>query len=331
MIEVASPAPAEAWEQVARADPSATFFQTPAWSRLVANMGLGFSEISVLVRLQDGALTVLPRMQRTRGRFFRQIESVPVGLYGAPVSERPLTAAEGLSLANYYLPSRSAGALIVEAPEKTIDFGVPRKTTTTQTLRWPAGTDAAVIVQGYRKGHRSAVRKAQREGVVAARAVSMDDFLEYHSVYLATLQRWTRQPGTVYSVDFFRGLCRTSEQDPRIRLWLARRDGRLLAGALALHQGEGAAYWHGASTEEGRQGNAGNVAVHAALMDALEMGRTRFDFLPSAGLLDVERFKAGFGAESVEVGIHRFEGSALWRILGGARERMLGRGRGAHA
>jgi CelD/BcsL family acetyltransferase involved in cellulose biosynthesis len=324
MIKVASPAPAEVWEGVGSADPSATFFQTPAWSRLVSNMGLGFTDTSVLVRLQDDALAVLPRMHRTRGRVFRQIESVPVGLYGAPISERPLTAAEMLTLAGYYRPRRSSGALLVEAPHGTIDLGVPRKTMTTQILRWSAGTEAAVIVQGYRKGHRTAIRKAEREGVVVARAASMSDFLDYHGVYLETLQRWTRPPGTLYSAELFRELCTISERDPRIRLWLARRDGRLLAGALAFHQGGGAAYWHGASTEEGRQSNAGNVAVHAALMDSLESGRTRFDFLPSAGLTDVEHFKAGFGPEIVEVGVHHFNGSPLWRFLSAARERVLG-------
>lgn len=324
MIEVASPAPAGAWEEIARADPKATFFQTPKWARLVSNMGLGFKEMSVLVRLQDGALTVLPRMERTRGRLFRQIESVPLGLYGAPVAERSLTAAEFSSLAKYYRPRRSTGALVVEAPGGKMDFGVARTTMTTQVLQWPKGTEGAVIVQGYRKGHRTAVRKAEREGVLVARAASMSDFLAYHGVYLETLKRWTRAPGTVYPAELFRELFTISERDPRIRLWLARRDDRLLAGALAFHQGEGATYWHGASTEEGRQSNAGNVAVHAALMDALESGKTRFDFLPSAGLTDVEHFKAGFGAEIEEVGMHHFDGSPLWRVLNGARERVLG-------
>jgi len=287
-------------------------------------MGLGFTDASVLVRLQDAALAVLPRMHRTRGRVFRQIESVPVGLYGGPLSERPLTAAEMLILADYYRPRRSSGALLVEAPGGSLDLGVPRKTMTTQILRWSAGTEPAVIVQGYRKGHRTAIRKAEREGVVMARAASVSDFLDYHGVYLETHKRWTRQPGTVYSAELFRELCTISERDPRIRLWLARRDGRLLAGALAFHQGEGAAYWHGASTEEGRQSNAGNVAVHAAIMDSLESGRTWFDFLPSAGLTDVEHFKAGFGAEIVEVGMHHFDGAPLWRLLSAARERVLG-------
>ena len=322
MIEVACPAPTGIWGRIAGADPEATFFQTPVWSRLVFSMGRGFREMSRLVRLQDGAQAVLPQMRQTRGMVFSHLESVPVGLYGAPVSERPLTQDELMGLAAFYRPRRSAGAIVVETPGARIDLGVRREAVTTRLLQWPAGTAAAAITQGYRKGHRSAVRQAEREGVRVTRAETVGEFLDYYGLYLATLQRWSRQPALAYPLNLFRSLGESAQGDSRIRLWLARIDDRRLAGALALHHGGNASYWHGASTEEGRRRNAGNAAVNAAIMDAVDVGKTRFDFMPSAGLSDVEHFKSGFGAEEVEVGVHHFEGSPLHKLLAKIRERM---------
>jgi hypothetical protein len=47
----------------------------------------------------------------------------------------------------------------------------------------------------------------------------------------------------------------------------------------------------------------------------VKLGVRTFDFMPSAGLEAVERFKTGFAAESACVGVHHFPGSRLYRMM----------------
>ena len=323
MIVEASPAPSPTWEAIARVDPRATYFQTPGWSMLAARFGLGFEDGSLLVRLGDGARAVVPRMTAPAGGgWFLRFESVPVGCYGAPVAERPLDPGEARALVRLSRGRRCAGGVVVETPGDRLDLGVPRETISTHRLEWAPGTEGTTLLQGYRKGHRAAVRNAERRGVVIRRATSIEDYRTYHAIYLETVQRWDRQPFVLYSADLFATLGALSARDERIRLWLATLDERVLAGALTLHQGGNASYWHGASTMEGRGCNAGNLVVHAALIDAVEQGRTCFDFMPSASLSEVAQFKAGFGAISVEVGVHSFPGATAYRLLSGLAGRV---------
>ena len=286
-------------------------------------MGAGWRDTSIEVVFRDGVRALVPRLSRPVARgLFRQLEASPPGVYGAP-----LVKGEGLSrdqwraISRLFSGLRISDAVLIESPGREIDFGVRRDVAYSHLLKLAPGETEHDLLRRYRKGHRSAVGSARRHGLVVELVSREEDFKAYHEMYLKTVARWERNPYLVYPLAMFNVLGELARETDGVRLWLVRHGGTLLAGALSLQQGQHAAYWHGASTEEGRERNAGQLAVHAAILDAAGQGVEFFDFMPSAGLEGVQRFKSGFGAEEFPFGIHRFPRSRAYSLL----RRLLGR------
>jgi lipid II:glycine glycyltransferase (peptidoglycan interpeptide bridge formation enzyme) len=178
----------------------------------------------------------------------------------------------------------------------------------------PGDTEDTLLMR-YRKGHRADVLRARREGVEPVRASSVDEIDGYYGMYRETVGRWQRTPYMMYPLAFFHALLARAASGERIRIWLSRHKGQLLAGVVVFVHERHAAYWHAASTEAGRSRHAGHLALHAAILDALKLGVRTFDFMPSAGLKDVEQFKTGFAAQPADVGVHHFPGSRAYRMI----------------
>ncbi len=319
MIADLVPPTAESWDRFCLADPTATFFQTPSWLRVCLAMGAGWRDASLEVAFRDGARVLVPRLSRPAARgLFRQYESVPPGVYGAPLADSlDLSPRHWLAIGRLFRGFRVSNAAVVEPPGREIHLGAHREVGHSHLLRLSPGETEDDLFRRYRKGHRSAVLSARRGRLAAELATREEDFAAYHAMYLETAERWERRPHLIYPPEVFLVLCELARGTQGVRLWLVRRDGDLLAGALVLRQGRKAAYWHGASTGPGREANAGQLAVHSAILDASGRGADVFDLMPSAGLKGVEGFKAGFGAEEVPFGIHRFPESRSYALLRG--------------
>jgi hypothetical protein len=305
------------WKAFCDADPTCTYFQTPSWTELITSIGLGWRDETVLLRFPQGTAAIVPRLARRAGRgMFRGHESVPPGVYGAPVlSGGRLGGTHLASVAHLFQGMRSAGAVLTEVPGQPLDLGVPRRTKTTHLLRFRPGESEETLLARYRKGHRHDVLKARRSGIEASLAGAEADVDGYELLYRQTVSRWQRAPPVVYPPALFHRLHRLAQGGERIRMWLSRRGRELLAGVIVLAHGRHAAYWHAASSDEGREAHAGHLALHAAIVDALNLGVEVFDFLPSAELSAVERFKEGFDAAAVAVGVHLFPASPPYRVL----------------
>jgi CelD/BcsL family acetyltransferase involved in cellulose biosynthesis len=305
------------WKTLCDADPHCTYFQTPSWAELVTSLGLGWRDATVLVRCSQGGEAIVPRLTRRAGAgLFRAHESVPPGVYGAPVVGRGTLGTEQLAMvARLFGGLRSAGAVLTEVPGQPLDLGARRETKTTHLLRFVPGECEETLLARYRKGHRNDVLKARRSGVAAALAACERDIDGYERLYRETVTRWKRAPHLVYPRSLFRRLHVLAQTGERIRIWLSRRGEELLAGVVVLVHGRHAAYWHAASSDAGREVHAGHVALHAAIVDALSLGAQVFDFMPSGGLAAVERFKEGFDAAASAVGVHLFAGSPTYRML----------------
>ena len=86
-----------------------------------------------------------------------------------------------------------------------------------------------------------------------------------------------------------------------IQLWLARFEGKAIAGALVGYFGDTATYLHGASSHEYRHLMA-PYALHWEIMrDARAIGFEKYDFwgIDEKKWPGVTRFKKGFGGEVV--------------------------------
>ena len=100
-----------------------------------------------------------------------------------------------------------------------------------------------------------------------------------------------------------------NKTDPdRLRLYLARHDGRLLAATLWVQMGDHVWYSYGASANEGRELRPSNAIQWKMISDAHEAGAATYDLRGISDTLDPDdplfgliRFKLGTGGEVVEL------------------------------
>jgi len=85
------------------------------------------------------------------------------------------------------------------------------------------------------------------------------------------------------------------------KLYLAKQDGRVLAGILVVQFGDTATYVHGASANEGRSLMAPYLLQWTAIKDAKQAGLKYYDFygVDKTKWPGVSRFKEGFGGQFI--------------------------------
>ena len=104
---------------------------------------------------------------------------------------------------------------------------------------------------------RRNIKKAAKEGVEVTPGDG-DDLKLFHDLYVHTAERDHFTPrGFAYFRTMYDAL---SAEDPdRIRLWLARHDGDLVAATIAIRVGGHAWYSYGASSTEKREVRGSNA------------------------------------------------------------------------
>jgi lipid II:glycine glycyltransferase (peptidoglycan interpeptide bridge formation enzyme) len=164
------------------------------------------------------------------------------------------------------------------------------------------------VLKGMNQQWRRNIKKAAKEGVevVSASTTAGPDLEAFHSLYVHTAGRdgFTPRP-----LSYFRTMVDAlSAEDPdRVRLWLARHDGDLVAATIAIRVGTHAWYSYGASSTEKREVRGSNAVQWAMIQDALAAGAEVYDLRGITDTLDADdpqvgliQFKVGTGGEAVE-------------------------------
>lgn len=150
--------------------------------------------------------------------------------------------------------------------------------------------------------HKKALKKAAREGVTVREASGAGDWREYFAVYETALAHWStlgpeKRTRARYGWDIFRLM--HEEPAPEEKLWLALRDGRIIAGIVCFYwAGRHIVTWHAAALAEYNQFRPNNALYWEIIRDAQRRGFAWFDFNPSGGYEGVVSFKDNFGGET---------------------------------
>jgi lipid II:glycine glycyltransferase (peptidoglycan interpeptide bridge formation enzyme) len=152
---------------------------------------------------------------------------------------------------------------------------------------------------------RRNIKKAAKLGV-SVEVGTAADLPAFHALYVETAQRdgFTPRP-LAYFTTMFEALL--AEDPDRIRLYLARHEGTLVAATTWVRVGEHAWYSYGASSNAKREVRGSNAVQWQMIRDALAAGATVYDLRgitegleaddPHLGLI---QFKVGTGGEAVE-------------------------------
>jgi CelD/BcsL family acetyltransferase involved in cellulose biosynthesis len=282
------------WDDLA-ASPGATFFHSRAWAEVLASTFRGWKPSPVVTEFSDGNVALLPLMSKV-GIFGVEIyrESMVPGVYGGPVFLKPPTDEhwDGISSVIQSIPN----LLMIGNPFLSQPRSLPFTATMwTHVLDLSGGIDS--VLRRFRKGHKAAVKAAERSGLEVEIATSPEDISEYFRIYEQTLKRWGRIARGFYPAQLFMNLFSLPGYGENVKLWLAKHNGVVIGGIWVFYHNDHAVYWHGATDTPYLSYHANHLLVTAAIKDSCNKALRWFDFNPSGGLKGVEHFKRGFGAE----------------------------------
>jgi vancomycin resistance protein VanK len=163
------------------------------------------------------------------------------------------------------------------------------------------------LLKGMNQLWRRNIRKAAKEGVevTGGPVVHRDEVKAFHDLYVHTAERdrFTPRPlGYIETMFAVLG----AEDPERIRLYLARHRGDLVAATVMVRVGTHAVYAYGASSTEKREVRGSNACQWAMIRDALAAGCDVYDLRGITPTLDGDdphvglvRFKVGTGGQAV--------------------------------
>ena len=326
---------------------SVSFLQCPSWAEVKAEWGsqsLGwFDEDDTLV----GAGLVLLRQVPKVKKFLAYLPEGPVidwaaddleswlapmvehlrdaGAFGVkmgPLLVRRRWAAGTVKAA----VSDGAAKRLTDVPPDVHDPVADRVTATLSRLGWrePAGDEGFAagqpqfvfqvplegrteeeLLKGFNQLWRRNVKKADKAGVEVSLGTEAD-LPAFHGLYLETAERdhFTGRP-----LSYFQRMwtAMRAEDPDRIRLYLARHEGDLVAATTMVRVGRHAWYSYGASSTAKRDVRGSNAVQWRMIRDAAEAGAAVYDLRgitdtlseddPHFGLI---QFKLGTGGEAVE-------------------------------
>jgi lipid II:glycine glycyltransferase (peptidoglycan interpeptide bridge formation enzyme) len=163
----------------------------------------------------------------------------------------------------------------------------------------------ADIQKGFNQLWRRNIKKADKNGVEVTLG-GYEDLPAFHDLYKVTAVRdhFTPRP-----LAYFQRMWKAMEaEDPnRLRLYLARHDGELLAATTLVTVGGHAWYSYGASADHKRELRPSNAVQWRMLSDAHADGTKIYDLRGISDTLDPDdhlfgliQFKLGTGGQAVE-------------------------------
>jgi vancomycin resistance protein VanK len=166
--------------------------------------------------------------------------------------------------------------------------------------------DEADVLAGMNQQWRRNIKKAAKEGVEVTRGDADGDLKLFHDLYAHTAERdhFTPRP-----LGYFRTMFEAllAEDPDRIRLYLARHEGDLVASTIWIRVGAHTWYSYGASSTEKREVRGSNAIQWRMIADSLEAGADVYDLRGITDTLDPDdshagliQFKVGTGGEAVE-------------------------------
>ncbi|MFF0726361.1 lipid II:glycine glycyltransferase FemX [Streptomyces sp. NPDC004134] len=325
---------------------SASFLQTPAWGRVKTEWrseSLGWYAGRELVGAGLVLHRPVPRLDRFTLAYLPEGPAVDwtgeIGAWLDPLAAR--LKADGAFAIRLGPPVRTATWNADQVKEGIADPGVKRLTDVSGQWADPVGTrvagrlrDAGWLPQspedGFGTGHpqfkfeiplagrteddllagmnqlwRRNIKKAAKAGVEVTAGEGPEDLAAFHDLYAHTAERdrFTPRPAGYFTTMF----AALSAEDPeRIRLYLARHRGDLVAAAVLVRVGAHAVYAYGASSTRHRDVRGSNACQWAMIRDSLAAGCDVYDLRGITPTLDADdphiglvQFKAGTGGQAV--------------------------------
>jgi lipid II:glycine glycyltransferase (peptidoglycan interpeptide bridge formation enzyme) len=295
----------EEWQEILDKCTHATFFATPDWAEVVEKTYC-YKTDTKLFLFGDGQKVIVPLSIIGKSyRIFAHYISVPFHNYGGLFSDREIS-----DLRIRKIIDRLKSGLKMDVTLCPHPFSNARYPDDYITDEY--STHILDLTQGFESiwskyKDRDQARKARKEGVTIRLGNSIDDFKTYYEMYCASAKRWGLKDPQPYML--YENLCGMAGS--RLKLWFANYNEKDIAGIILAYFNEIVVYYGAAFYYEYEKLRPNNLLLIEAIKDACNRRYKYFDFLPSAGIEGVEKFKKSFGAEKHKFNSYHLTGKYL--------------------
>lgn len=160
------------------------------------------------------------------------------------------------------------------------------------------------ILAGMRQRSRRALRKAEKNQIKIETTTDPAAIKEFYQIELQTAKR---HDFYAFSENFLTKQFEAFAKNQEAVLYIAKKDGKILAENFMIFYGSEASYHYGVSSELGTKYSGAPLLHMQAMRDARQRGITRYNFW---GIVDendtkhrfygVSVFKRGFGVEELK-------------------------------
>ncbi len=265
--------------------------------RIVAGIASGLSQTAYIIedREQGRLVGLLPIVFMRSALFGRFLVSVPYVNWAGVIADRPESVRRLVGRATTLADELRAKFLELRSINPFDDPGLVPGATSKVQMRLALSDQPDVNWKGLKSEVRTQVRKAIKGGLELewGGEALLDDF---YTVFAHNM----RDLGTpVFPSQLFRQLLRGATG--AAELGIVRKDGKAIAGCLAMH-GLGLTEVPSAAVLRSHRKTAANSLMYwCAIERAIERGQTIFDFGRSTPDSSTFTFKRKWGAEPVPV------------------------------
>lgn len=284
------------WDRIWYECDYATFFHSREWAEIWQDYTTGdFQPFPFMLKFSDGTRALLPlTLQESEQIYF----SSPAGTYGGLISldtidSRHLAAAAECS------PKAIGRVFIRTNPfAGTVDKGLAAlQFHDDETHVLYLNDSFEIIYNNWSNNHKTATKRARRDGIIVKVASSLDSWQEYYAMYESSLDRWGNKVTSRYNWALFESIF--NRKSSNIKLWIAFYREKAIAGSLCFYSKKHVVYWHGSAYSEYFNLKPVQLIFYEAISEAVTNGFNWFDFNPSGGHEGVKSFKKGFGAAAL--------------------------------
>ena len=311
----------QSWDTFVSSHPRGHLLQSWGWGELKAGAGWHPLRLFLWDNEQNRPVAAAQILRRTVAFLppgIGHLAYIPKG----PVLDDLSLAAPFFRLLHPYLRRHGAIALQVEAPY-TVDepdglqcaawmkqsgFSQVGAVQPLRTILLDLTPDEETLLARMKEKWRYNVRLAARKGVHIRAATSEDDVRSWYRILQTTSER---DAFGIHTKDYYLRVWRIFAPQRQARLFLAEKDGQLLAGIFVGLLAKQAIYLYGASSNELRQLMPNYLLQWEAIRWAKSEGAICYDFwgIPATddeneAMAGVYRFKSGWGGS-----IGRFVGT----------------------
>lgn len=316
-LKVVSPVPRRVWHELLASDAEANIYQTPAWLDAICAVG-GYQDSSRLYLTAAGEQLVLPMVRRTgMPQVLTVEESLPVGWgTGGLVTASTVRSEDITAVWCDLLTQRVAGIRIGPENQTAAAWDaaqVPPSVKVTRPIKHLINLDGgfeSVWAERFKGKARTAVRKAERAGLVVEWDSSGRFVREYYGLYRGWTSRRADEQGLPKSLMLRRAEPLRKYQavaeklGVACRIWIARLDEEPIAAIITLIHGVYANYWRGCSNKElSGPVRANDLLQRFAIEYACKAG-CRYYNMGWTPTVSLAAFKRSFGAIPCEFPVY---------------------------